>query len=140
MKKIITHSEAETNSLGAKIGKELKPGSVVALYGELGAGKTVFTKGLSRGLGVSDRLLSPTYVLMREYNLPTLKGKLYHLDLYRLTSAKDLKSTNLEEIIKQGTNVVVIEWAEKAKGMLPKDVVTVKFKVLSEGEREITVS
>ena len=138
--KHVTSAEVETNVLGAEVAKDIKPGSVVALYGVLGAGKTVFTKGLARGFGISARILSPTFTLMREYPLPGGKGKLYHFDLYRLKSANELKSVNLKELIGEKKSIVVIEWAEKAKKFLPKDAVTVKFKVTKETGREITIS
>ena len=139
MRKVVTNNEAETNRLGFDLGENLKPGDVVALYGELGVGKTALTKGMARGLGIQDRLLSPTFVLVREYDLPSKKGKLYHLDLYRLESAKELKSVNLEEMINEGTNMVVIEWADKAEKMLPKGVMKIKLTSKSDTVREIEI-
>jgi len=139
MRKVVTNNEAETNRLGFELGEKLKPGEVVALYGELGVGKTALTKGMARGQGIQDRLLSPTFVLVREYDLPSKEGKLYHLDLYRLESAKELKSVNLEEMINEGNNIVIIEWAEKAEKWLPKEAMKIKLTSKGDTVREIVI-
>lgn len=137
--KIITHSEAETNHLAADFAKTVKPGAVVALYGPLGSGKTTFIKGLARGLGISERIVSPTFVLMRSYQLPGKAGYFYHLDLYRLESLKELKSLDLNELIREGTHVIAVEWAEKAEKVLPKNAIKIHFKSLKSTERSVTI-
>lgn len=118
---ITTQSPAETMLLGELIGRSLGPGDVVALEGELGAGKTVLTKGIARGLGVQEEPSSPTFVIMQEY-----EGRcaLYHYDLYRLAGARDLEGIGYEDFF-YGGGVCVVEWADKAAGLLPAGTVYV---------------
>lgn len=140
MKQIITHSYLETEEFAQNFAKTLNPGDTLALYGELGSGKTTFTKGLAKGLGITDRVSSPTFVLMKEYDLPSKdNSKLHHLDLYRLNSSKELGSIDLDELVNQESNIYVIEWAEKADKNELKDAIKIKFKILSENKREITI-
>ncbi len=134
--KIITRSSEETVDLGEKLGKSLKGGEVLALYGDLGGGKTQFTKGIAKGLGIKDNILSPTFTIRREY-----KGKklnLLHYDFYRF----ELPDRELIESMEEGINpdnVTVIEWAERVEKHLPNDAVKINFKYISENEREIEV-
>ena len=134
---MITNSAEETMLIGEKLAKKLKPGDVVALYGNLGSGKTTFTKGIGKGLGVKDskRINSPTFVLIKEYD-----GKipLYHLDLYRMDDLKEIENLAIEEYI-YGNGITVIEWAEKIKSILPENHISVKFKVKGVSEREILI-
>ena len=134
---MITNSAKETILIGEKLAKTLKPGDVIALSGNLGSGKTTFTKGIGNGLGVKDskRINSPTFVLIKEYS-----GKipLYHLDLYRLDALKEIENLAIEEYI-YGTGVTVIEWAEKMKGLLPERYISVRFKIKSYNKREVTI-
>ena len=106
----------------------------IALFGELGAGKTVFVKGLARGLGIRDTINSPTFVLMHSY---FGRIKLNHIDLYRIKNADEFLP--LEEILRDD-GINAIEWAEKAKIFLPEKRIEVKFKILSENEREIVIN
>ena len=138
--KHITNSEAETNKLAAEFAKQVKPGSTIAMTGKLGAGKTTFTKGLARGMGIDKRILSPTFIIMREYESPSHKRFFYQLDSYRIKSAADLKAIALKELIKEGKNIIVIEWAEKIKKLLPKDAIKIKFDIKSRDVREIDIS
>src|SRR3990167_9560028 len=112
MKKYLTNSNLETKNLGQKFGKSLKSGDIVLLYGDLGAGKTTFVQGLARGLNITDRILSPTFVLVRQHEIPhptpLLKGEgndrkinLYHIDLYRIEGKEALDSLGLIETIKE---------------------------------------
>ena len=123
--------------IGEKLARKLKPGDMIALSGNLGSGKTTFTKGVGKGLGVKDpkRINSPTFVLIKEYD-----GKipLYHLDLYRLDNLREIENLAIEEYI-YGRGVTVIEWAEKIKSILPKKHVLVKFKVKGENKREVVI-
>ncbi|MFA4991522.1 MAG: tRNA (adenosine(37)-N6)-threonylcarbamoyltransferase complex ATPase subunit type 1 TsaE [Candidatus Omnitrophota bacterium] len=123
--------------IGKKLAKGLKPGDVIALSGDLGSGKTTFTKGVGEGLGVKDsgRINSPTFVLMREYY-----GKipLYHFDLYRLDSVKDIEDLAIEEYI-YGDGVTIIEWADKIKEILPKGRLSVDLAVKGESRREVKI-
>ena len=140
MKKITTHSYLETEEFAQKFAKEVNPGDVIALYGELGSGKTTFTKGLAKGLGITDRVTSPTFVLMKDYDLPAKdNSKLHHLDLYRLDSSDDIKSLNLNELVNQEANIFIIEWAEKANQEELKNAIKIKFNIIDENTREITI-
>jgi tRNA threonylcarbamoyladenosine biosynthesis protein TsaE len=134
---LISESVEETIEIGARLARKLKPGDVVALIGNLGAGKTVLTKGIAKGLGVKDvrYVNSPTFVTIKEY-----KGKmpLYHFDIYRLNSASILDSESYEEYF-YGDGVTVIEWADKILGLLPKKYVEVKLSVEGEGKRRIEI-
>ncbi len=138
---IITKNARETFELGKKIAAGLKGGEVLALTGPLGAGKTTFVQGLAEGLGVKGRIVSPSYVLMREYLLNGEKGekgaeKLYHVDFYRLERAEsEVEGLGLPEIWGRKENVVVIEWAEKAKRRLPGAARWVEFSYDGEGEK-----
>ena len=134
---MLTNSASETMLIAEKLAKGLKPGDIIALSGDLGSGKTTFTKGIGKGLGVKDsrRINSPTFVLIKEYS-----GKipLYHLDLYRLDALKEIENLAVEEYI-YGTGVTVIEWAEKIKCLLPEKHILVKFKVKGDTKREVLI-
>lgn len=134
---MITRSREETIELGEDLAKGLSRGDVIALYGDLGSGKTTFTKGVGQGLGVKDsrHINSPTFVLIKEY-----KGRipLYHLDLYRLDNLKDVEDIAVEEYI-YGDGVAVIEWAEKIERILPEKRLSVRFIIKGEGKREIQI-
>src|SRR5580700_10226645 len=107
---MISHSPAETEALGQVFGRAAKFGMVIALSGDLGAGKTQFVKGLARGLGISARVHSPTFTLVNEYGGGRLK--LFHLDMYRLKTREQILSAGIEEFLKP-EGVSVIEWAER---------------------------
>jgi len=134
---MITRNPEDTIKLGIELAKTLSKGDVVALYGDLGSGKTTFTKGVGQGLGVKDsrHINSPTFVLIKEY-----KGRLpiYHIDLYRLDNLQDIENIAIEEYI-YGDGVAVIEWAERMKTLLPKKHIAVKFTVTGETERDIKI-
>lgn len=129
--KVITSSREETIKLGEKFAKNLKNGSVVVLNGEMGAGKTVFVKGIAKGLNVQSEITSPTYAYMNDYD-----GKLYHYDCYRLTSGEDAEALGLTDYFYAG-GICVIEWAENIKSVLPDDVITVTITKLGENERSV---
>lgn len=133
---IVTKSAKETEKLGEKLANTLKDGGVVCLYGELGSGKTTFTRGFVKGLNSKSRVMSPTFILIREYEG---SRKIYHLDLYRLGKLEDIKSLGLEEIFGNSKNIVIIEWPEIIKEILPKKRTEIYFKYLSENERKIRI-
>jgi len=134
---MITVSAKETVGLGEKLASGLEKGDVVALYGDLGSGKTTFTKGIGQGLGVKDSryINSPTFVLIKEYEA---RIPLYHMDLYRLDNLQAIEEIAATEYI-YGDGVTIIEWAEKIKGLLPKRHIAVNFVIKDENKREITV-
>ena len=137
MPTFISHSPAETESLGEKFSRAATPGLVIALSGDLGAGKTQFVKGLARGLAVTTRVHSPTFTLVNEYAGGRLK--LFHLDLYRLETAAQILSAGVEEYLTPD-GVAVIEWAERL-GEHPTskagNIVKVQIEIISETERKI---
>jgi tRNA threonylcarbamoyladenosine biosynthesis protein TsaE len=137
-KKFISKSIQETRSLAKALVASLQSGGVVALMGELGAGKTAFTQGLAKALGVKTVVNSPTFVLMKVYEARHKSIKqLVHIDAYRLESAEDLVELGVLEYMADPEVLVVIEWAERVKSIIPKGSNSLKFKSLAEGEKEI---
>lgn len=139
---IISKSARETQKLGQKIGHNLKPKDVVALYGELGSGKTTFIQGLARGLGIKRRIVSPTFIFIRSYPVTGHRSPItfYHIDLYRVEKLEQTKGLGLEEIFADPQAIVAIEWAEKIKKILPKKRIDVYFEYVSENQRKIIVT
>jgi tRNA threonylcarbamoyladenosine biosynthesis protein TsaE len=132
---IVSGSPEETIAAGERLAGFLKPGSVVALRGKLGAGKTCFTKGIARFLGIEEEVTSPTYTIVSEY-----PGKipLYHIDAYRLNGDDDFTALGGEEII-FGGGVSVIEWSERIPESIPPGAVIVELEILPEGGRKISI-
>ena len=135
---IVTNSPEETLRLGYKFGKKLKPGAVVALTGELGTGKTVFTKGIAKALGVREYeyVNSASFVIVKKY--PSRKMPLHHFDFYRLDSSGGLETVEYEEYF-YSKGVSVVEWADRAPDILPDSSVIVKFKHRGKNKREIII-
>ena len=131
----ITNSPAETESVGAALSKILSPGAVIAYRGDLGAGKTAFTRGLARGLGVSDPVTSPTYTIVNEY----LGGRmpLFHFDMYRLHSSDDLWDIGWEDYLERG-GVCAVEWSENVMDAL-ENPITVRLEKTGDEERRIII-
>ena len=136
MATFISHSPAETESLGESFGRAAKRGLVIALSGELGAGKTQLVKGIARGLGITARVHSPTFTLVNEYAGGRLR--LFHLDLYRLESSAQILSAGLEEFL-QPDGVAVVEWAERIHDLrfTIDHLRKVQIEIVSETERKI---
>lgn len=135
--KILSKSSDETVKLGEKLARTLKGGEVIALYGDLGGGKTQFTKGVAEGLGVKDDIISPTFVIRRDYKGDKLN--LLHYDFYRL----EMPDQELVESLEEGVNpdnITVIEWAERVEKYLPKNSIRITFHWISENEREIEIN
>ena len=132
----ITHSPEETEVIGAKLAEKLAPGAVIAYRGDLGAGKTAFTRGLARGLGCTEQVTSPTYTIVNEY----LSGRmpLFHFDMYRLSSADDLFDIGWEDYLERG-GVCAVEWSENVAEAL-EDPITVTVEKLGEEIRRITLT
>jgi len=135
MKEFITNSPAETENLGAALGKLLPAGTVLAYRGDLGAGKTAFTRGLARGLGCNELVTSPTYTIVNEY----IGGRLplFHFDMYRLRSSEDLWDIGWEDYLERG-GVCAVEWSENVADAL-EDAVTITIEKLGETARRITL-
>ena len=134
---IISESAEQTWEIARFIGEKLRKGDVLALSGELGSGKTCFTGGLARGLGVDEKyqITSPTFTLINEY---PARFKLYHFDVYRLNGYSEFEDLGYEEYF-CGDGIVVIEWAEKIAQILPADTFFISFKYLDENKRRIVI-
>ena len=161
LKTYSTKSEKETHELGEKIGKKLTPGTVVALKGEIGAGKTVFIKGLAEGLGIKQIVTSPTFTLMKVYPLPyfaTPKPRavsslskesrgakagrpkqLIHLDCYRINDPQAIADIGAPDYFGRPDTIAVIEWAEKIKPLLTGQIIGIEIKLKGKNMRKITV-
>jgi len=134
--KFVTESAEETRAWGEKLGRILRAGEVVALYGELGSGKTCFIQGIARGLGIEgERVVSPSFVLIREYRGST---PFCHIDLYRLSSGKEVEALGLEEYLGK-ERVCAIEWAEKAEELLPPGTIKIDLDFVDETRRRIVI-
>ena len=131
----ITNSPAQTEAVGAALAACLKPGTVIAYRGDLGAGKTAFTRGLARGLGVTDRVTSPTYTIVNEY----LGGRmpLFHFDMYRLGSEDELFDIGWEDYLDRN-GVCAVEWSENVEDAM-EDAISITIEKLGEESRRITV-
>lgn len=127
----ISNSAQETVQFATEYAKTLKAGDVVLLDGDMGAGKTVFVKGVALALGIEEEVLSPTYTYMNEYD-----GKLYHYDCYRFTCGEQAEALGLADYF-YGNGICVIEWAQNISSILPKKVKVVKIKKIGENQREI---
>jgi tRNA threonylcarbamoyladenosine biosynthesis protein TsaE len=132
MLKIVSASEKETAKLAAMVASHLKGGETLALHGHLGSGKTAFVKGLAKGLGTKTRIQSPTFVIVQPHKLKNSRMTLYHFDLYRLKNERELVELGFRELISNPRHINAVEWAEKAKALLPKNTAHFKF---SRGRR-----
>lgn len=132
----VTNSPEETEELGERLGRALSPGDVVAFTGDLGAGKTAFTRGIARGLGIGDRVTSPTFAIVNEYEGGRLP--LFHFDMYRLTSSDELFDIGWEDYLARG-GVCAVEWSENVTEAM-EGAVSVTIDVLGENTRRITIS
>lgn len=133
--KITTHSELETIEIAQNLESEKFPNMIICLDGELGSGKTVFTKGFASSLGITENITSPTYNIIKEYESGEMP--LYHMDVYRLDGNAD--GIGIEEYFTKG-GVVIIEWADSIKDILPKERLNIKFKVVDENKRVLIVT
>jgi len=135
---IETHSEAETEDFARQLAAEIRPGTVLALHGDLGAGKTVFTRGFARGLGVTEAVSSPTYTILQEYRLPA-DHRLYHLDLYRINNYVAALGFGVEEYLEDPEAYIIAEWPERIKELLPETTLHIRLEHVDENTRRITV-
>jgi len=133
-----THSEQETEKFAAELAKSLKPGTVIALHGDLGAGKTVFSRGFARGLGITEPISSPTYTIIQEYKVDA-ELWFYHMDLYRIDDYVAALAFGVEEYLEEPTAYVLLEWPMRIKELLPVGTQHVFIEHLSENSRRITL-
>ena len=131
----LTNSPMETQALGAKLGEKLQPGTVIAYRGDLGAGKTAFTRGIAQGLGATDLVTSPTYTIVNEY----LSGRmpLFHFDMYRLPDSDSLFDIGWEDYLERG-GVCAVEWSENVADAM-EDAIIISIEKTGEDSRRITV-
>ncbi len=147
-KSYVTKSPTETETLGQFLAEELRHADIkrngalfVLLKGELGSGKTTFAKGFARGLGITEKILSPTFVLMKPYPLSrSVFKRLWHIDCYRLKESKELLVVGFDHIKKNHENLLLIEWPEKILPLIARDTLSISFSHFSVTERHLTIS
>lgn len=141
-----TKNASETATLGEELGssylKALQEGKlinrpVLCLFGELGSGKTTFAQGFARGIGISTRLLSPTFIIVRRYKIPEYSNFFYHIDLYRVTNKSEIVSLGLPEILGNPHDISLVEWAEKLDNIFPQKRIDVRFVAKANGEHSV---
>lgn len=135
MAEFISHSQLETEEMGQKLAEKLPGGSVVAMYGDLGAGKTAFVRGMAKGMGLSCRVSSPTFTIVNEY---LGERELIHFDMYRLSSADELFDIGWEDYLSRGA-VCAVEWSENVQDAFFGDEVVVRIEKLNDTDRKITI-
>jgi tRNA threonylcarbamoyladenosine biosynthesis protein TsaE len=136
---IISHSEAQTRRLGARLAELLSPGDVIALAGGLGTGKTRFVQGVGRGLGVQETIISPTFTFVREYGGASVRLMLFHIDLYRIEDVAEVATLGLDEYL-YGDGVCLIEWADRlTSSQLPAEHLWIDFRHLDQGKRGLLI-
>lgn len=139
MKTITTNSTFETQKFAEELAHQFKQGGTIALTGDLGAGKTTFVQGFAKGLGIEDKIISPTFVLIREHQIPNSTGVFYHLDLYRLEEPIDITSIGLKDLFSNPKNIILIEWADKLGENSPKGITKINIEKINENSRRITI-
>ena len=137
--KIISRSEEDTASLARELAAKLPRGTVIALYGDLGAGKTVFSRAFAKAIGVTETVSSPTYTIIQEYLLDD-GGYFYHLDLYRIQNSRDALAFAVDKYLNDANSYALLEWPERIEDILPPDTLIINIKHLNDTEREITVN
>lgn len=137
MKLYHSHSTKETEQIAADFAENLRAGDVIAYTGDLGAGKTAFTRGLAKGLGITEEVSSPTFALVHEYRGNGLV--LYHFDMYRISGFDDLYSTGFFDYLDEPNAILAIEWSENIDGILPPETITVSISSTGENDRKIQI-
>ncbi len=145
---IITNSSGETKKAAAALAAALKKepvkagqALVIAFEGDLGAGKTTCIQGFAKGLGVKENVLSPTFVIQKDFLLTLNNYKnFYHIDAYRLKNPDELLELGFDDLIKNSENIIAIEWADKIKKILPREILKIEFDNLGKNRREIVIS
>ncbi|MEE9202619.1 MAG: tRNA (adenosine(37)-N6)-threonylcarbamoyltransferase complex ATPase subunit type 1 TsaE [Dehalococcoidia bacterium] len=130
---VVSHSAEDTQRLGRLLGEQAWPGEVVLLVGELGAGKTCLAQGVAQGLGITEPVLSPSFVILRQY---TGRLPLYHIDLYRIERLDEVADLGLDDYL-YGDGVSLVEWAERGEGLFPPQHLLIELELLSETRRRL---
>jgi len=151
--KVLSASTAKTKKLGKDLAKKIlrtapsKKAVVLGLEGDLGSGKTTFLQGFARGLGIKEKILSPTFVIMKKFAIKTnthdsrgtpTPNTFYHIDCYRIQKSKEILDLGFKEIISDSQNIVAIEWSERIKKVLPKQIILLRFRFVDKNKREIS--
>jgi tRNA threonylcarbamoyladenosine biosynthesis protein TsaE len=134
-----THDPAETERLGAQLGAHLAPGDLICLVGDLGAGKTCLVQGLARGWGALERVTSPTFTMINEYRRAIDDTRFHHVDCYRLTEPAEVWSLGLDDVL-DTPGVVVIEWAERIRDLLPDEALWIEIQDIGASQRRLTMT
>ena len=144
--KHLTTTPFQTKKLGEILAKKFlktklkKTALVIGLEGNLGGGKTTFLQGLAKGLGIKKRILSPTFIIMKRFQVSGFRFQyFYHIDCYRIQKPKEILDLGFKEIISNSRNIIAIEWAERIRKILPKDVIILKFKFINKTTRKIII-
>lgn len=142
--KCITNSPSQTKKLGEILAKKIiqssakkKHAKVFGLIGDLGGGKTTFLQGFAKGLAIKEKILSPTFVILKKYKIPARYGILYHVDCYRIQKTKEILDLGFKKIISDQKNIVTIEWADRIREIMPKDTIWIHFDFIDEKRRNI---
>lgn len=139
----LTENPLETQDIGQALAETIEvqdKAIVFGLTGDLGAGKTTFLQGFAKGLGIKEKVISPTFVIMNRFDIKKAKfDNFYHLDCYRIEDVKEMKNLDFEEIISNPKNIVCIEWPEKIKKILPEYLISIRFEILEGDNRKITI-
>lgn len=147
-KEFITINEKETKKLGEKLADEIlkkkknnEKAIIISLEGDLGAGKTTFVQGFAKKLKIKEKVLSPTFLIIKKFKLNKIKNfsNLYHIDCYRIKNFKEIIDLDFEKIISKPSNIVIIEWAERIKEILPENIIKLKFFYIDENKRKIII-
>ncbi len=150
MLNIITKTDQETQKAGELLAEEINElpinsknrALLISLSGDLGGGKTTFAQGFAKGLGIQQKITSPSFVILKKFNIPRSRAgfkNFYHLDCYRIQDSKEILELGFSEMILDKNNLILVEWAEKIKEIFPTDSIWVNFKYLSLQERKIIV-
>ena len=154
MEQFIAHNQRQTGKLAKLLAKEIlkyknpkNHALVFGLIGNLGAGKTTFIQYFAKGLGIKNKITSPSFVILKEYKIPFKLisnfqqpiSNLYHIDCYRIKNAKDILGLDFQEIVSNPKNIIIIEWAERIRKILPKETIWLKFKIIGKKERKIKI-
>ena len=136
---VTTCSYEETEAFGKALAESLPSGSVVAMYGTLGAGKTVMARGFAKGLGIEEAVSSPTYTIVQEYDIPGTANRFYHLDLYRIADEHAALGFGVDEFLSDTEAWTLLEWPIRIKGILPPEIINLSIEKLNDEERRITL-
>ena len=135
--KYLTHGPDETQALGRSLAARLMPGDVIAFYGDLGAGKTAFTRGIAEGLQIREAVTSPTYTIVQEYDIPDSDKRFYHLDLYRIADENAALGFGVDEFLSDPDAWTLLEWPVRIEKILPPETITISIDKVDENTRSI---